>query len=96
VARSPVAVHVVGRAALDPRDREDARRGHPAADLTAFARARGLEPLGRLNPSGYTGALPMEPELQSDVVRGPATPARAAAGAARGGARVRPHARAGG
>ncbi len=70
MARSPVAARVVGRAALDPRDREDARRGHPAVDLTAFARARGLEPLGSLDPSGYAAALPMEPELQSNVVRG--------------------------
>ncbi|WP_142457453.1 hypothetical protein [Geodermatophilus aquaeductus] len=70
MTRPPVAARIRGRAALDPRDREDARRGHPAVDLTAFARARGLQPLGSQNPSGYTAVMPMEPELQSNVVRG--------------------------
>ncbi|SFT97644.1 hypothetical protein SAMN05660657_04377 [Geodermatophilus amargosae] len=70
MTRPRVAARIRGRAALDARDREDARRGHPAVDLSAFARARGLEPLGSLDPSGHTAVMPMEPELQFNVVRG--------------------------
>ena len=70
MTRPTVASRLRGRAALDPRDRADAKRGGPDADLSAFAHARGLEPLGSQNPSGYAAALPMEPELQSNVVRG--------------------------
>ncbi|SHF82528.1 hypothetical protein [Geodermatophilus nigrescens] len=70
MTRPTVASRLRGRAALDPRDRADAKRGGPDADLTTFAHARGLEPLGSLNPSGYAAALPMEPELQSNVLRG--------------------------
>jgi hypothetical protein len=65
-----VASRVHGRASLDRADRDDAKRGHPAVDLTPYARSRDLQYLGSQNASGYFAALPLEPELQFNVVRG--------------------------
>ncbi|SEO75206.1 hypothetical protein [Trujillonella endophytica] len=66
----PVAARMAGRASFVPADRQDARRGAPAVDLTGYAASRGLQYLGSQNPSGYFAALPLEPELQFNVVRG--------------------------
>lgn len=66
----PVAARMAGRASLAPGDRADAKRGHPAIDLTPYAASRGLQYVGSANPSGYFAALPLEPELQFNVVRG--------------------------
>ncbi len=66
----PVAARMAGRASFAPGDRIDAKRGHPAVDLTPYAGSRGLQYLGSQNASGYLAALPLEPELQFNVVRG--------------------------
>ncbi|MGY1773883.1 hypothetical protein [Blastococcus sp. SYSU D00813] len=66
----PVAARMAGRASFVPGDRHDAKRGHPAVDLTPYAASRGLQYVGSANASGYLAALPLEPELQFNVVRG--------------------------
>ncbi|MGY1744021.1 hypothetical protein [Blastococcus sp. SYSU D00695] len=67
----PVAARLAGRASFVPGDRQDSKRGHPAVDLTPYAASRGLQYVGSANPSGFFAALPLEPELQFNVVRGP-------------------------
>ncbi|WP_320673109.1 hypothetical protein [Patulibacter defluvii] len=68
--RPTYAERIVGSAALTRDAVADARRGHPDVDLAAYAAARGLAALGSQNASGYFAALPAEPELQHNVLRG--------------------------
>ncbi len=65
-----IARTMVGSAAWDVRDVPDARRRRPDVDLSAWAAARGLGFHGSANASGWAAALPGEPELQFNVVRG--------------------------
>jgi hypothetical protein len=60
-----------GYAAFTQADVEDAKRRRPSADLTEYAAMRGLEMLGSRNPAGFFAALPLDPALQFNVVRGP-------------------------
>ncbi|RBY85390.1 hypothetical protein [Blastococcus sp. TF02A-26] len=66
----PVAARLAGRASFVPGDRQDSKRGHPSVDLTPYAESRGLQYVGSANASGHFAALPLEPELQFNVVRG--------------------------
>src|SRR4051812_19600772 len=59
-----------GYAAFAPEDVQDARRGRPAADLRAYAAARGLEWLDRRSPAGVSAAVPSFEEDRFNVVRG--------------------------
>ena len=65
-----IARTMVGSAAWAVGDVADARRRRPDVDLTAWAAARGLGFHGSANASGWAAALPGEPELQFNVVRG--------------------------
>src|SRR5690349_13830615 len=60
----------MNRMAFSRDDVEDAKRGRPASDLTAYAAARGLEHLGSRTPAGFRVALPCDEERQFDVMRG--------------------------
>ena len=60
-----------GYAAFSKHDVEDAKRRHPDADLTGYAAIRGLDALGSQNAAGYFAALPLDPALQFNVLRGP-------------------------
>src|SRR5215217_8626179 len=75
---------MIGRAAQDttpPRlpgygafareDVADARRRHPDTDLSGYATRRGLEMLGSRNAAGFFAALPLDEQLQYNVLRGP-------------------------
>lgn len=59
-----------GYAALAPGDVADARRRRPDVDLSAYAAARGLDALGSQNAAGYFAVMPLDEELQFNVVRG--------------------------
>jgi hypothetical protein len=68
--RAGIARTMVGSAAWDVRDVADARRRRPDVDLSAWAAAHLLDVHGSANTSGWSAALPGEPELQFNVVRG--------------------------
>src|ERR671939_743033 len=59
-----------GYAAMCRDDVEDARRRRPASDLADYARGRGLEDLDNRTAAGYCAALPDDPDLQHNVLRG--------------------------
>jgi hypothetical protein len=59
-----------GYAAFSPADIADAKRRHPDVDLAAYAAQHGLEALGSTNPAGFFAALPLDPQLQFNVLRG--------------------------
>jgi hypothetical protein len=58
------------RAAFSRDDVEDAKRGAPAIDLREYAARGGLEFLDHATPAGFRAALPCDPGLQSNVLRG--------------------------
>jgi hypothetical protein len=60
-----------GYAAFSKADVDDAKRRRPNADLTEYAAIRGLDALGSQNAAGFFAALPLDPALQFNVVRGP-------------------------
>ncbi|HEX8647120.1 MAG TPA: hypothetical protein VF715_09460 [Thermoleophilaceae bacterium] len=69
--RHPELEHrLPGFGAFKRDDVEDARRREPASDLRAYAQARGLEFLDRLNPVGYWGVVPDDSRMQFNVMRG--------------------------
>ena len=49
---------------------EDARRGHPAVDLAAYGRSRGLEPMGQVLIGHVAGLNPMWQDHVFNVLRG--------------------------
>ena len=51
-------------------DVADARRRHPDVDLSGYAAARGLDVLGSRNAAGFFAALPLDEQLQFNVLRG--------------------------
>lgn len=57
-------------AAYTAADVEDARRGHPAVDLSPYARAHGLEPLGNALVGHFGGLNPLWPDYVFNVMRG--------------------------
>ncbi|MDW5597445.1 hypothetical protein VSS74_24060 [Conexibacter stalactiti] len=59
-----------GYAALAREDMADARRRRPDADLSGYAAARGLDALGSQNAAGYFAVLPLDAQLQFNVMRG--------------------------
>ncbi|WP_205698296.1 hypothetical protein [Conexibacter sp. SYSU D00693] len=59
-----------GYAALAREDVKDARRRRPDVDLAPYAAARGLDHLGSQNAAGYFAALPLDEQLQFNVLRG--------------------------
>lgn len=59
-----------GYAALAREDVADARRRRPDVDLAGYAAARGLDALGSQNAAGYFAVLPLDEQLQFNVVRG--------------------------
>jgi hypothetical protein len=63
-----VAEH--GYAAFARADVADARRGHPASSLEAYAAERGLEWLGRQSAAGFSAAFPGFPEYRYNAARG--------------------------
>lgn len=63
-------------AAYKRDDVEDARRGSPRSDLTAYARERGLDPVGRGLVGHVAGLNPRWEEYAFNVVRGEVAPGR--------------------
>lgn len=59
-----------GHAAFDPADVEDARRGHPAVSLDAFAATVGLEPRGSQVFGSFLSTQPAWPEYVFNACRG--------------------------
>lgn len=59
-----------GYAAFAREDVADARRGHPATSLEAYAAERGLEWLGRQSAAGFSAAFPGFPEYRYNAARG--------------------------
>jgi len=59
-----------GYGALAKADVADAKRRRPAGTLDEWAAARGLDALGSQNAAGYFAALPLDDQLQFNVVRG--------------------------
>jgi len=60
-----------GYGAFARADVADARRRRPDADLSAYAARRGLDMLGSGNAAGFFAALPLDEQLQFNVLRGP-------------------------
>ena len=60
-----------GYAAFARKDIEDAKRRRPDVDLGPYAARRGLDALGSQNAAGFFAALPLDPQLQFNVLRGP-------------------------
>jgi hypothetical protein len=60
-----------GYGAFAGQDFVDARRRHPDVDLSPYATARGLDMLGSRNAAGFFAALPLDEQLQFNVMRGP-------------------------
>ncbi|RIK09800.1 MAG: hypothetical protein DCC49_05120 [Acidobacteria bacterium] len=56
-----------GHAAFTPDDVEDARRGHPAVTLEAFAHERGLTSIGQAIHNGFTATQPAWPDYTFNV-----------------------------
>lgn len=63
-------------AAFTAADVEDARRGHPAVDLAAHGRDRGLEPMGQVLVGHVAGLNPLWTEHVFNVLRGELVPGR--------------------
>lgn len=59
-----------GHAAFDPSDVADARRGHPAVSLQAFATANGLEYRDRSLSARFISVQPRWPDYTFNVSRG--------------------------
>ena len=59
-----------GYAAFAPADVADAKRGHPALSLEAYAAERGLEWLDRRSAAAFSAADPGYPEYRFNVARG--------------------------
>ena len=59
-----------GHAAFDPADIDDARRGHPAVSLQAFATANGLDYRNAEIYHGFLSTLPLWPEYTFNMCRG--------------------------
>ncbi len=59
-----------GHAAFDPADIDDARRGHPAVSLQAFATANGLDYRNAEIFNGFLSTLPLWPEYTFNMCRG--------------------------
>ena len=57
-------------AAFSPESVEDARRGHPAVDLAAYGRSRGLEPMGQVLIGHVAGLNPLWQDHVFNVLRG--------------------------
>jgi hypothetical protein len=60
-----------GYGAFAREDVADARRRRPDVDLSGYAAARGLDMLGSRNAAGFFAALPLDEQLQFNVLRGP-------------------------
>lgn len=63
-------------AAFTAADVEDARRGHPAVDLDAYAAARGLQPMGQVLIGHVAGLNPLWTDYVFNVLRGEVAPGR--------------------
>jgi hypothetical protein len=59
-----------GYGAFAREDVADARRRRPDADLSSYAAARRLDMLGSRNAAGFFAALPLDEQLQFNVLRG--------------------------
>src|SRR3954447_21563002 len=60
-----------GYGAFAREDVADARRWGPDVDLSGFAARRCLDVLGSRNAAGFFAALPLDEQLQFNVLRGP-------------------------
>ena len=60
-----------GYGAFAPADFADAKRRRPDVDLSGYAARRGLDMLGSRNAAGFFAALPLDEQLQFNVLRGP-------------------------
>ena len=60
-----------GYGAFTGEDFADAKRRHPDVVLSGYAAARGLDMLGSRNAAGFFAALPLDEQLQFNVMRGP-------------------------
>src|SRR5947208_6805887 len=60
-----------GYGAFARADVADARRRRPDVDLSGYAARRGLDMLGSRNAAGFFAALPLDEQLQFNVLRGP-------------------------
>src|SRR6476661_339876 len=60
-----------GYGAFARADVSDAKRRRPDVDLSHYAAGRGLEMLGSRNAAGFFAALPLDEQLQFNVLRGP-------------------------
>src|SRR6478736_3052794 len=60
-----------GYGAFARADVADARRRRPDADLSSYAASRRLDALGSRNAAGFFAALPLDEQLQFNVLRGP-------------------------
>src|SRR3954469_11713104 len=67
---------MANHAAYAPDDVDDARQGHPASDLSGYAQARGLEPLGQALVGHFSGLNPIWPDYVFNVCRGELVPGR--------------------
>lgn len=63
-------------AAYTAHDVDDAHRGHPESDLSDYARARGLEPMGNALIGHFGGLNPLWNEYVFNVMRGEVVPGR--------------------
>src|SRR5690242_4268834 len=59
-----------GYGAFARSDVADAKRRRPDVDLSDYAARRGLEMLGSRNAAGFFAALPLDEQLQFNVLRG--------------------------
>jgi hypothetical protein len=59
-----------GYGAFVRADFADAKRRRPDADLSGYAARRGLDMLGSRNAAGFFAALPLDEQLQYNVMRG--------------------------
>jgi hypothetical protein len=59
-----------GYGAVERADAKDARRRRPDRSLEEWAATRGLDYLGTQNAAGYFSVLPLDDQLQFNVVRG--------------------------
>jgi hypothetical protein len=60
-----------GYGAFAQADFADAKRRRPDVDLSGYATRRGLDTLGSRNAAGFFAALPLDEQLQFNVLRGP-------------------------
>src|SRR5512133_2763805 len=60
-----------GYGAFAREDVADARRRRPDVDLSGYAARRGLDMLGSRNAAGFFAGLPLDEQLQFNVLRGP-------------------------